>query len=291
LGTAARPLFILHSEDSQGRRRFCRVVPDDPAALVSSLAARVRGAYFDQRAAEQRLREAAAELTRFDPTALMVTEPEIASALEEELRAVLPAEWSGGRPRQTDTQRSELAEIVAATVMNEVFGAIIPASRIAHKEIPDQQTRGVDVIGLEGIEGPVITMIISEVKGSCEAKSPPGVVDGMAKKLVSITTDRRQLTQELIWLRDYCEDEYAEVCARICSRHLLRRSSPGIVLAPILLRTVNTERPADYGKFGKNDTSFNYPVRFISVIIDADDLFDFAVAVYREARRLAGHDA
>jgi len=291
LGTATHPLFILHSEDSLGRRRFCRVVPDDPAGLASTLAARVRGAYFNQRAAEQRLREAAAELALFDSSALTVTEPEIRSALEEELRAVLPAEWSGGRPKQTDTQRSELAEIVAATVMSEVFGTIVPASRIAHKEIPDQQTRGVDVIGLEDIEGPVITVVISEVKGSCEAKSPPAVVDGMAKKLVSVTTDRRQLTQELIWLRDYCEDEYAEVCARICARHLLRRSTPEIVLAPILLRTANTERPADHGKFAEDDTDFNYPIRFISVIVDAEDLFDFAVTVYREARRLAGHDA
>ena len=288
LETATRPLFILHSEDSQGGRRFCRVIPGDPVGLAPALAARIRGAYFDQRAAEQRLREAAAELTIFDSSALIVTEPEIQSALEDELRAVLPAEWSGGRPKQTDTQRSELAEIIAATVMDEVFGTIVPASRIGHKEIPDQQTRGVDVIGLEGIEGAVSTMVIAEVKGSCEAKSPPAVVDGMAKKLVSVTTDRRQLTQELIWLRDNCKDEYAEVCARICARYLLRRSTPEIVLAPILLRTANTERPADHGKFAENSANFDYPVRFISVIVNAEDLFDFAVAVYREARRLAG---
>jgi hypothetical protein len=218
----------------------------------------------------------------------MVTEAEIQSGLEEELRAALPVEWSaGGRPKQTDTQRSELAEIVAATVMDEVFGTIVPASRIAHKEIPDQQTRGVDVIGLENIDGPVTTILVSEVKGSCEAKSPPAVIDAMAKKLVAVTADRRQLTQELIWLRDYCEDEYAEVCARICARHLLRRSALEIVLAPILLRTANRERPNDHGKFAQDDAGFDYPIRFISVIVDTEDLFDFAVAVYREARRLA----
>ena len=204
------------------------------------------------------------------------------------MRAVLPAEWSGGRPRQTDPQRSELAEIIAAVVMSEVFGTVVPASRIAHKEIPDQQTRGVDVIGLENIENPQMTLIIAEVKGSCEAKSPPGVVDGMATKLAAVTTDRRQLTQELIWLRDYCDDEYAEVCARICARYLLCRSTPEIILTPILLRTTNTERSADRGKFAEENEDFDYPIRFVSVIVDAEDLFDFAVAVYREARRLAG---
>lgn len=288
MNAVASPLFVLHAEDSQGQRRFCRVLPGAPADLVATLAARVQGAYFDQRAAEQRLREAASELSLFDSSALVVTEPEIQAALEEELRAVLPAEWSGGRPKQTDTQRSELAEIVASTVMDEVFGTIVPASRIAHKEIPDQQTRGVDVIGLENIDDSEITMIVAEVKGSCEAKSPPAVVKGMAEKLVSVTTDRRQMTQELVWLRDNCEDEYYAVCAQMCSRYLLRRSTPKIVLAPILLRTAGTEGAADHGKFAKDSEHFNYPIRFISVIIDADDLFDFAVEVYREAQRLAG---
>jgi hypothetical protein len=288
LSAVVGPLFVLHDEDSHGQRRLCRVLPSASANLVATLAGRVRGVYFDQRAAEQRLREAASELTLFDSSALTVTEPEIQSALEEELRAALPAEWSGGRPKQLDTQRSELAEIVASTVMDEVFGTIVPASRIAHKEIPDQQTRGVDVIGLENINGPNITMIIAEVKGSCEAKSPPGVVNGMAEKLISVTTDRRQFTQELLWLRDNCEDEYYAVCAQICSRYLLRRSTPEIVLAPILLRTAGTEGSADHGQFAKESVPFPYPIRFISVIIDADDLFDFAVEVYREAQRLAG---
>ncbi|WP_326636350.1 SAVED domain-containing protein [Nonomuraea fuscirosea] len=279
-------VFVICSDDVQDKHRFVTLSPADPAELVKTLAPRIRQAYFDIDAAEQRLRRAAAELTRFNSEAFQITESEIERALEEELDAVLPAEWKGGRPRQTDTQRSELAEIIAAEILRLNFGSLVPASRIAAKEIPDQQTRGVDVLAIEDISTDSPTLIIAEVKGSCEAKTPPAVVADMAKKLKEVASERRTMLQELIWLRDHCDDEYLEVCTRMCARYQLRKYEPNIVFAPVLVRTRETSDFGDFGIFYKQRDKFPYTVRFASAILDVEDLFTFAVAVYKEARRL-----
>ena len=191
LAASSDSLFVIVSDDQQGDRRFVRVVPRDSATLVGALAQRVRNSYFDYAAAFTRLNEAAGELAHFNGSHLTITEADVQAALEEELDAVLPAEWKSGRPPQTATQRSELAEIIATDVITTLFGTEVPASRIASKEIPDQQTRGADVIGLENLDEPVMVLVVGEVKGSCAASSPPGVVADMAEKLVGLTTIRR----------------------------------------------------------------------------------------------------
>lgn len=287
MAEASGSIFRIASDDHKGDRRFVRVVPRDPSALVTALARQVRNTYFDTDAAIVRLNEAATELTRFNGSALTITQADVKQALEEELDAVLPAEWKkGGRPSQTDPQRSELAEIIATDVVSTLFGTVVPASRIATKEIPDQQTRGADVLGLENIGDPVVALMIGEVKGSCSVSSPPKVVSGMADKLVGLTSNRRALLQELIWLRDHSEEAHQKLCMKICSGFLLRSYVPKIILTPILLRTASTEGAADHGKFSSSDENFDYPIRFIRVIVEVDDLLNLAVAVYREARKL-----
>ena len=288
--TASDSLFVIDSDDQQGDRRFVRVVPRDPAGLAAALAQRVRNVYFDLLAAQTRLNEAAAELTRFSGSRLTISDADIQAALEEELDAVLPADWKAGRPSQTATQRSELAEIIASEVVTTLFGTAVPASRIASKEIPDQQTRGADLLGLEDLEEPVLSLVVGEVKGSCAVSSPPGVVSDMAVKLVGLTSNRRSLLQELIWLRDHADDAHATICMRMCSGFLLRKYVPKIILAPILLRTAGTEGAADHGKFSSSAENFDYPIRFLRVIVDTEDLLTLAVAVYREARKLTDDD-
>jgi Cap4 SAVED domain len=280
-------LFLLDSDERIGTKNFARVIPRDAASLAQLLAPRIRQAYFNQREAEERLRSAVLDLSRFSVPALEISDDQIATALEEELDAVLPAEWKAGRPKQTATQRSELAEIIAADVMSTVFQTKVPASRIADKEIPDQQTRGVDVLGLENLDEINITLIIAEVKGSSDLKSPPGVVTDMASKLRELAGDRRRIIQELTWLRDHCDDAYASVCARLCAGYLLGVVEPKIIMNPVLIRTASTEGTSDHGIFKNDQENFDYPIRFVSVIIEAGDLFEFAVEVYREARRLA----
>jgi hypothetical protein len=278
-------LFEVLVDERVGAHRFVRVAPSEPLQLIANLAPRIRNAYFDVDAAKARLRDAAEELALFDGSAL-VTEDEIEEALADELDSVLPADWKGGRPKHTDPQRSELAEILAAEILASIFGAVVPASRILNKEIPDQQTRGVDVLALEDVQSERVTLIIGEVKASSDAKSPPGVVGGMEEKLVGITNDARAMRQELIWLRDHCEEEYAELCSRLCARFLLKRGTFSIVIAPILVRTSATLKDTDCGRFRSDASAFGSDVRFTTIVLDVDDLFEFATTVYQQARRL-----
>lgn len=282
-------LFCVTETEEKEGHVFIRVSPSDPATIARSLAPRIQNAYFDKESAEKRLRSAAAELKLFDGAAFEISDDVIAEALEEELDAVLPAEWSAdnGRPKQLDVQRSELAEIVAAEVLSELFQTVIPALRVSHKEIPDQQTRGADVVGFESRMGDVLPeIVLAEVKGSSDSNSPPGVVKGMQSKLRELSTDRRALLQELIWLRDNCDDSHAAMCAKVCAYFQLKRTLK-LRLAPILLRTAGTARSSDPGVFKSEAESFGYNIRFVSVIIDTPDLFNFAVEVYRIARELA----
>lgn len=258
-----------------------------PDELARMLAPRIRQVYFSRAARERKLRDGINDLNMFSAHEFTVTDNEVEQALEEELDAVLPAEWRGGRPRQTDVQRSELAEIIAAEVFASLFSTTLPALRISGKEIPDQQTRGIDLLGLEDTGGSTVTVILGEVKGSCEHRSPPQVVADMARKLQVLVADRRTLLQELGWLRDHSSPEHVALCNRTYAGYLLNKVVPRFVLAPILLRTDTTAGERDAGIFRAPDFPAAHAVRFVRVSIMAEDLFNFAVEVYRVARHLA----
>jgi hypothetical protein len=222
-------------------------------------------------------------LSLFSGEAFEVTEEDVQLALEEELDAVLPAAWKGDRKKHFDVQRSEFGEILAGEALKEIFGTKIPASRIKHKEIPDQQTRGADVIGVEDEQTTRVTLILGEVKGSDQAKSPPGVVSGMEKKLAELVTDRRALLQELCWLQEYAEEPYAGVCSRLHASFILKKDKFDIVLAPLLVRTLDTHHENDPGTFKTNPEGFGHKIRWVSIVVEGD-LFQIAQEVYRIAR-------
>jgi hypothetical protein len=282
---------VLESHDVDGGHVYVRLSPLNPATLADDLAARITGAYLDVDTELQRLREAANELRLFQGEELAPIDAEIAEALAELRDALLPAGWDGRRPKHTDVQRSELAEIVAADVLRSHFATIIPASRVRHKEIPDQQARGADVVGLEDLVGftdeqPVgsLTLVLSEVKGSTAAASPPSVVADMAEKLRGLASTRRALIQELTWLRDHADDAHAPVCARLLVAFLLKRLDHQTLLAPVLLRAAAVAAATDTGEFETSPESFDPSrIRFISIIVDRD-IFELAAEAYVKAR-------
>jgi len=281
----AEPLFEIVSDEQQGEHRFLRIVPKDPAGLASDLAPRITQPYFDEEAARERIVRAARELEIFSGEDLSAEDPRIDAIVAEERDAVLPAAWKGERPKQLDVQRSEFGEIVAAEVLSSLFGTRIPASRIAHKETPDQQARGADVMGIEDGQAQLL-LILTEVKGSTDSTTPPGVIADMEKKLKSLVEDRRALLQELIWLRDYSSDEHAAECAKVCASFQLNRPIFGLLMAPVLIRTASKEGGSDAGRFRDSPDEFGCPVRFVSVVVEPD-LFELASQVYGLAREAA----
>lgn len=276
------PLFLVSDERTVGNHRYVRVEPASPDTLAADLAPRVRQYYVDEHAARDRLSRAASDLVVFGATAVTLTEEEVDEAVKIELHASLPREWSGDRPRQLDPQRSELGEIVAAEVLSQLFDTRIPASRISHKEIPDQQARGADVMGLEGQPALGSVLVLCEVKTSEDTASPPGVVAGMEAKLRTLTTDRRAMVQELIWMRDHSDGAHASMTSSMCAAFLLKRETFALVLSPVLIRRASTSQETDPGRFETHADSFGHPIRWVSVLLDTS-LFDFATDVYRRA--------
>jgi len=282
---ATDPLFEISSDEQIGDHRFIRIVPKNADRLVADLAPRITRPYADAEAARDRILRAARELEIFPGEDLRADDPRIEEAVAEEVDALLPAAWKGDRPKQLDVQRSELGEIVAADVLSTIFGARIPASRIAHKETPDQQTRGADVMCLEG-DRPELLLVLTEVKGSTDPSTPPSVLQGMETKLKLLIQDRRTLLQELLWLFQHSSEEHADECAKACVSFQLKKPIFGLLLAPILIRTATKEGDADAGAFKASPDDFGAPVRFISIVVEPD-LFDLAAQVYALARETA----
>jgi hypothetical protein len=280
---ASAPLFKVISDEQRGDHRYLRVEPIAPDSLASDIAPRLTTHYFDEIAARQRLAQAAAELNTFSSEPFVLTEEQIDAALAEERDAVLPKEWLSNVPEQLSAERSEFGEIVGADVLSHLLGSVVPASRIANKEVPDMPTRGADILALEDVERDEVVLLLVEVKGSESATSPPAVVSGMKKKLSQLTTDRRSLLQELIWLRDHSSDEYAALCSRMCSFYLFDKQIFRLMLVPLLVRTATTCNESDSGEFASSPDSFDAPIRWISVVLP-DSILDTARKAFRMAR-------
>ncbi|MFC9405812.1 Hachiman antiphage defense system protein HamA [[Kitasatospora] papulosa] len=271
------------SDEVVDGHRYVHVVPADQAQFAQAIAPLVTAHYLDEADVRERLLRSAQELTLFSGESFEISEQDVQLALTEERDAALPEAWKGDRKKDLDVQRSEFGEILASEALKQIFGTAIPASRIRYKEIPDQQTRGADVIGLEDIDQPSVSLILGEVKGSQDKKSPPGVVSGMEKKLGELIGNRRALLQELCWLRDHAEDGYAEACSRLHASFILKREKFKIVLTPLLVRTSDTHNEKDAGGFKSNPERFGKKIRWVSIVVEGD-LFEIAQEVYRIAR-------
>ncbi|MFF0290058.1 Hachiman antiphage defense system protein HamA [Streptomyces sp. NPDC005262] len=283
MGGQLPELFTILSDRVVDDHRYVHVVPTDQALFAQSVAPLVTAHYFDEVDTRARLLRSAQELSLFSGESFEVSEEDVQLALGEELDAVLPEAWKGDRKQHLDVQRSEFGEILAAEALKQVFGTVIPASRIKHKEIPDQQTRGADVIGIENLQQPRATLVLGEVKGSQDRRTPPGVVSGMEKKLGELVGNRRALLQELCWLRDHADDPYIAICSRLHASFILKKNQFEIVLAPLLVRTSDTHHDDDPGSFKEDPDSFGNPIRWVSIVVEGD-LFEIAQEVYRVAR-------
>lgn len=281
----AGPLFHVVDDQTVGDHRYVRVAPTDPATLAADLAPRVREYYINVAKAHSRIKAACSSLYAFRDSGLP-DDAAIRAALAEEVDAAIPQAPSTEQPEQLDLRRSELAEILAAEVVRDIFGACIPASRIKHKEIPDQPTRGADVVALEHVDRDRPVLVLCEVKGSSEASSPPGVVSGMASKLKTLVGKRRALTQELEWVGEHADADHAKLVDEILVGHLLSRPQFSIMLNPVLLREAAVAADTDAGAFASAPESFRHPIRWVSIVVDAD-LLELAAEIYALARQVA----
>lgn len=276
------PRFNRHSQQDRDGHRFeaydCHPDADD---LVGELAAAVRGLYVDPATLRDRLLEAARDI---DDVADV---DEIRAAVENVTQAAIPEASVRLAQPQLDTARNELGEVIAYAALERVHDAVVPAKRVREKEVPGLPSRGLDALALS--EAEALTLLLSEVKTSDDAASPPGVVgqgaSSLQAQLRAIVGSSDRVLVELNWAFKHANEEHEGLVARAILIHT--RGELPLVAVPVLVRPARCHRDTDYGIFA-NDPGSLAPatVRFCLVRLP-EELDDLAEAVYRRAREAA----
>lgn len=274
--------FQLLEEDTQNPHRFatydCVASAGD---LVDELAERVRRLYVDPTELHDALAQAVSGLEDVADT------ERLHELLERVTTAVVPTPSTNpDMPAHLDLARNEIAEVIAYEAVEKIHGAVIPAERIREKEVPGLPTRGLDLLGL--LPPPTLSLVVSEVKASSSAASPPGVVgsgkDSLHSQTKAMVQDLDRLLVELNWCLKHCRDD--ELRGLVAQAMLLISFGQlPIVAVPVLVRPADKQQsPSDYGCF--RDDPSGYPpaaIQFCVARIEGT-LEELAAAVYEKAR-------
>lgn len=267
-------LEILNDGDHSFSAYEC--MPTGDLDLVAELAAIVRELYVNT----ERLRDIL--VAAVNETEAIIDTDRIKEAIERTLAASVPIPGSHPVP-QLDVARNELAEALANLALSTIHGTVIPAPRIANKEVPGTPARGLDLLGFEDLP---LLVVVSETKASSAAASPPPVVgtgpDSLRSQLKRFLGTDDRLLSEFSFALKHSKSEHHLLIARAILAHI--DGTLSIVIAPILVRPKNGRGASDYGTFQTNPTEFTPArVRFCLLVIDRP-LDELANAVYEGAR-------
>ncbi|MFM9458171.1 hypothetical protein [Streptomyces europaeiscabiei] len=250
--------------------------------LVDEVARLVCELYVDPESLVSSLRAASADLE------LVASEGELSTLVDEVASSVIPQMNMQAKTLHLQTPRNEVAEILAYDALRSLHKVIIPASRIREKEVSGQPTRGIDIFAL--VMHPKVRAVISEVKASSDAASPPGVVgvgdDSMHAQTKKRLKDRKTLIAELNWAHKHTSSEMRIDVAKALIL-LSRADAEPSVAAPVLVRPMERYKETDFGCFKESPEEYSpAQVRFLVLRIPGT-LEDFADRVYARAREVA----
>jgi hypothetical protein len=155
-----------------------------------------------------------------------------------------------------DVPRNELAEVIAYLLIETVRGALVPAKRIQEKEVPGQPPRGMDLLALQ--TNPTLRLLITEVKASGAADSPPSVVatgdDSLRGQLLKFMRRPERVLQELNWVYKHSALENQPLVGRAILLWI-RRLLP-VTVVPLLVRSLDKHQPSDFGSFRDRPSDF-----------------------------------
>ncbi|MFE9010921.1 hypothetical protein ACIGZI_23805 [Streptomyces griseus] len=250
--------------------------------LVDEVARLVCELYVDPESLVSSLRAASADLE------LVASEGELSTLVDEVASSVIPQMNMQAKTLHLQTPRNEVAEILAYDALRSLHKVMIPASRIREKEVSGQPTRGIDIFAL--VMRPKVRAVISEVKASSDAASPPGVVgagdDSMHAQTKKRLKDRKTLMAELNWAHKHTSSEMQIDVAKALIL-LSRADAEPSVATPVLVRPMERYKETDFGCFKESPEEYSpAQVRFLVLRIPGT-LEDFADRVYARAREVA----
>lgn len=276
------PRFARDSHDNVDPHRF--EVFDFTAAgdeLVNELSDDVRALYLDDDF-DQVLEQAARDLDAVsDPDA-------IRELVQSAAQSTIPAPAQRTTQPWLDTARNELGEVICYAALEEIFGAVLPAKRVRHKEIPQLMSRGMDALGL--VHDPQaaheLRIYLSETKASSSTQSPPGVVDqtddSLHVQLRDAVHKRTRVTSELARVLKYTDGTHRDLVARAIV--LWAKDDLATTVVPFLLRPRDKHGAGDFGAFRANPSAYA-PAHVAFCLVRVDGTIEaLAQAVYQRAR-------
>lgn len=228
-------------------------------------------------------------------------------------RATMPRLSSGG---PLDVVRADLGELLAYELLEGEFGTLIGYKLVRDRETVNLPGRGIDAIGAEiltdapaqGADHPhpeeggapditVPRLVLTEVKVSDEAASPPQVVDrkrdGMRNQHRAHLKEHRQTTDK-VWLavRNCTEQTTQLALLRIAMQMERDREGTRVVACCVLVRPAMRVADTDCGTFRTSPSDFApAEVRFLTVSLPADmqtTLAEWDAAIARAIDRQCG---
>jgi hypothetical protein len=275
----AVPNFASHAQHDQDPHRFGVWDCGDPdgQTLAEELGAFVRDLYVEPKRLREILERSASDL---EPT---VASQRVSEAIDQSVAATVPEAGVHSEP-QLDMARNELAELLAYKALPDLYGIVVPARRIPHKDVPQLPVRGLDLLGV--VVSPELSIVLCEAKASTAAASPPGVVgDGdssLRAQLLAFLEDREKIMRELTWVTRHAPTEAQETAGGQAMLAFAANVLP-VIFVPLLLRPVNKHGADDFGVFTDDPDQFA-PAKVWFCLLRVDEALEtLAKKVYEVA--------
>lgn len=252
---------------------------DQHDQLVADIVSRVRSSY-----GEDLLTQAVRDLLS----------PELAAgafSLDHLLKAVRighpdPSQ-EGNKPPQLANYRSESLEMVAKGALQKAFKVRYPAAAQSAKSNANQPILGFDGWGICDLPGATIALLLIQVKGTDQNKSPPNEAEKLAEECKQVPRDQaklaRALTSMVILLPDLAiKTEILRMLEGMGRGHL-----PAMCIAPVIVRGLTNSAITDLDPIISVKSEFSPAAgRGISISIGTN-LTDFGRLVMIKAREAA----
>ncbi len=219
-----------------------------------------------------------------------IEEDQINRFLDNALKATIPSDETDKRPDNFKVRRADFAEILAALCLEGLYNTKIPAPNIPFRELTLSPGRGMDILGYETAND-VISLILCEIKGSNEPKSPPQVVDKeddcLKNQLYAYTSDKRKTLNRILNAHKKASSYHKEILAKIALWWSQDNIDPlKVIVCPFLVRQADCYSSDDFGSFRiKKDEFLPASIRYLIICIHGN-LIELSKSIYAEAGKL-----
>jgi hypothetical protein len=200
------------------------------------------------------------------------------------------------KPGNLGIVRSDFGEVIGCALLTQLYGTKLGYIGVCHRETIQLSGRGIDLIGIEEgeAEDEPLTLVLTEVKVSGEAKSPPAVVDKnddclRIQHLFHIAN--RTTTVAKIWnqSRQILDIEVRDLFFRVAVLLEESWSNVRLVACSVMVRPRLCYTPADFGSFAKTPEDFQPAnVRFLVLCVPGNGNIDSVVENWYEVVKAPG---